>query len=194
MNFLAHLYLSRHSEKLMVGNFIADGVKGKKYLLFEKEIASGILMHRAIDTFTDQHPVAHHSKSLLREKFGLLSGVIIDVFYDHFLAVNWQTYSDESLEKFTTTCYAVLFKNENSLPERNRKMLFYMSCENWLLSYADIDGIRSALTGMSRRIKFENKLFEAADELEKNYNALKNDFTEFFPQLISHVKGRENLN
>jgi acyl carrier protein phosphodiesterase len=188
MNFLAHLYLSRHSEKLMVGNFIADGIKGKKYLLFEKDIAGGIIMHRAIDTFTDQHPIAHHSKSLLREKFGLLSGVIIDVFYDHFLAANWQSYSNESLEKFTSSCYAILFKNENSLPEKNRKMLFYMSRENWLLSYADIDGIRSALTGMSRRVKFENKLFEATDELEKNYNAFKNDFTEFFPQLINHVK------
>lgn len=188
MNFLAHLYLSQHSEKLMVGNFIADGVKGKKYLQFDKGIADGILMHRAIDSFTDQHPVARHSKSLLRKKFGLLSGVIVDVFYDHFLAAHFQSYSDEPLEKFTAHCYAVLLKNENSMPERNRKMLFYMSEEDWLTSYADIDGIREALTGMSRRVKFENNLAEATDELEKNYSAFDNDFKEFFPQLIQHVK------
>ena len=62
MNHLAHLFLSRHSEKMMVGNFIADGVKGKKYLAYEDEIADGIVMHRAIDTFTDTHETVSHSK------------------------------------------------------------------------------------------------------------------------------------
>ena len=188
MNFLAHFYLSRHSEKLMVGNFIADGIKGKKYTQFEKDIALGIIMHRAIDSFTDQHPVAHHSKSLLRHKYGLLSGVIVDVFYDHFLAANWAAYSDEPLEEFCNYCYAVVAKYKNELPERNNKMLFYMSRENWLLSYVTVNGIRSALTGMSQRIKFENRLFDAADELESNYAAFNKDFNEFFPQLIDHIK------
>ena len=75
------------------------------------------------------------------------------------------------------------------MPERNNKMLFYMSRENWLLSYVTVNGIRSALTDMSQRIKFENRLFDAADELESNYAAFNKDFNEFFPQLISHVKG-----
>lgn len=175
----------------MVGNFIADGIKGKKYLEFENEIARGIMMHRAIDSFTDQHPTAHHSKSLLRVKYGLLSGVIVDVFYDHYLAANWSTYSDEPLDKFCITCYTVVSKYTNVLPERNNRMLYYMSKENWLLSYAAIDGIRKALTGISQRIKFENSLFNAADELEINYEAFKKDFAEFFPQLVKGIKDWE---
>src|SRR5437764_390941 len=130
MNHLAHLYLSQQSEKLMVGNFIADAVKGKKFLDYEEEISRGILMHREIDTFTDSNKIISHSKSFFRNRYGLFSSVLIDLFYDHFLAANWKDYSNEPLASFADRCYHVFEKYLSIMPERNRMMFPYMQKEN----------------------------------------------------------------
>src|SRR5215813_7769216 len=110
MNHLAHLYLSRNSEKMMVGNFIADAVKGKKYSGYEEEIARGILMHREIDTFTDSHEIVRHSKSFFRDKYGLYASVLIDLFYDHFLGKRWKRYSEMPLAFFAEYAYHIFEK------------------------------------------------------------------------------------
>src|SRR5205085_7057375 len=107
MNHLAHLMLARNSDELMVGGFIADAVKGKKYLDYENEISKGILLHRFIDSFTDTHKEVSELKVLLRPQFGLLSGVVIDMLYDHQLAKHWSEFNTDSLESFTTHSYNV---------------------------------------------------------------------------------------
>ncbi len=189
VNFLAHLYLSRHHENLMIGNFIADGVKGKRYLDFEKDIAEGILMHRAIDTFTDAHPVTTRSKSLLRPFFHHSSGIILDVFYDYYLARDWPRYAEGTLEEFTRRCYRLFHRREDILPERNRRILRFMEQNNWLLSYAQPEGIGRALEGMSQRVHFKNNMQEALPFLLQYEAELGADFHEFFPLLIRHLQG-----
>ncbi|MEO6166271.1 MAG: ACP phosphodiesterase [Chitinophagales bacterium] len=183
MNHLAHLYLSQHSEKMMVGNFIADGVKGKKYTEYEAEISRGIVMHRAIDTFTDSHEIVSHSKSFFREKYGLYSSVLIDLFYDHFLAKNWKLYSDLPLLFFTEHSYRVFEKYFHAMPLRYQQMFPYMQKENWLLNYAQLEGIQRSLTGMSRRIKNNPGIEHSLQELRTHYNEIGNDFRVFFQEL-----------
>ena len=100
MNFLAHIYLSGEDEKLMVGNFIGDYVKGKDYENYPTPIREGILLHRQIDFFTDSHSQFREAKKLLVEEFGLYSGIIIDLLYDHLLAKNWNNYSEQNLRSF----------------------------------------------------------------------------------------------
>src|SRR6185436_2495542 len=114
---------SSHSEKMMVGNFIADAVKGKKFLEYDEEISRGIVMHREIDTYTDSHEIVSHSKSFFRSRYGLFSSVLIDLFYDHFLAKNWNVYSGEPLALFTEKAYRVFEKYLSIMPEQNRIML-----------------------------------------------------------------------
>ena len=92
MNFLAHLFLSGEPGELMVGNFIADSVKGNAMNDFSEGIQKGIILHRAIDTFTDSHNEMQKSKERLRPRYKKYAPVITDIFYDHFLAVNWQDY------------------------------------------------------------------------------------------------------
>ena len=99
MNFLAHIYLSGNNDMLKIGNFMADSVRGHHYLDYPDEIRKGILLHRYIDTFTDAHPIYRKSKHRLHEKYGHYSGVIMDIVYDHFLAKNWNNYSDEKNEQ-----------------------------------------------------------------------------------------------
>lgn len=187
MNHLAHLYLSRHSEKMMVGNFIADGVKGKKYLDFDAEISKGIVMHRAIDTFTDTHEIVSHSKSFFRKKYGLYSAVLIDLFYDHFLAKNWKYYSSMPLLFFTEFTYKVFEKYNDAMPERYQFMFPYMQKENWLLNYGHLEGIQRSLTGMSRRIKNNPGIENGTWDLRIHYEEVETDFGNYFPELIKHI-------
>ena len=187
MNFLAHLYLSGDNPSILIGNFIGDFVKGKN--LAEKvgsEIAKGIELHREIDFFTDQHPIVTESKKRLRPKYHHYSGVIVDVFYDHFLAINWNDYHQELLPDYANSIYDLIQKNSAILPDRVNIMLPYMINSNWLVNYANTEGIHRALTGMARRTPFESKMDESISDLKENYEEFKTEFTAFFPELIQH--------
>jgi acyl carrier protein phosphodiesterase len=188
MNYLAHLYLSFQIEKIMVGNFIADAVKGKKVLNFDFEIQKGIYLHRRIDEFTDNHPQVSISKNRIREKYRKYSGVVTDMYFDHFLAANWNNYSDVPLFQFTKHCYRTLFGYYLIMPSRMKFILPAMAAGNWLASYSNPDNIGPALTGISSRTKFNSGIETGKEELIAYYDDFKNDFKLFFPELISVSK------
>ncbi|MDO5980718.1 acyl carrier protein phosphodiesterase [Flavivirga spongiicola] len=188
MNYLAHIYLSGENDLVTIGNFIADGIKGKDYKKYPKNIQTGILLHRNIDTYTDAHKTVRLSTKRLHEKYGHYSGIIVDILYDHFLAKNWSKYSTISLEEYVNTFYDSLEEHYNILPLRIQKMMPYMIADNWLLSYASIDGISRVLEGMNRRTKNRSGMNEAIVELEAFYKEFENEFTVFFNELITFSK------
>lgn len=183
MNFLAHIYLSGKDEDLIIGNFIADSIKGKKYLNYPPRIQKGILLHRAIDYYTDTHPVVKKSSSRLFPNYSHYSSVIVDIFYDHFLAANWKDYSDESLESYIAHFYLLLEKRFSVLPAPVQRFFPYMVEENWLLSYATISGIKRILYQMNQRTGGKSKMDLATEDLRKYYREFETDFQQFFPDL-----------
>jgi len=183
MNFLAHIFLSGDDEGVIIGNFIADGIKGKQYEKFPPDIKKGILLHRAIDSYTDKHPIVRQSTKRLHVHHGHYSGVIVDMFYDHFLAKNWNMYSDFPLEAYVDNFYRLLERNYELLPTRIQKMMPYMISANWLLSYRSIEGIAQILSQMSVRAKGKSKMELAVLDLEEHYEAFENEFTDFFKEL-----------
>ncbi|MBL7844908.1 MAG: DUF479 domain-containing protein [Cyclobacteriaceae bacterium] len=189
MNFLAHISLSGDNPKIMVGNFIGDFVKGRNLLeQFEPEIARGIALHRAIDEFTDSHPIVTVSKNRLRPTYRHYSAVIVDMFYDHLLAKNWEQYYTDFLPDFAERSYHTLEKFHHILPEGVKFMLPYMTKGNWLVNYARMEGIERALTGMARRSKHESKMELAVEDLKKNYADFTQEFSIFYPQLQAFSK------
>lgn len=189
MNFLAHLYLSGDNPKVKVGNFIGDFVKGKNALQnFERDIVKGIELHRAIDAFTDTHPIVAQSKSRLREKYRHYSGVIVDVFYDHFLAANWKDFHEQPLLDFSLNTYEIIDSFSDILPEDVKRMLPYMKRGNWLVNYAQIDGIHRALSGMASRTTFVSKMEAASGDLHTFYQEFETEFRLFFPTLVTHCR------
>lgn len=190
MNFLAHIYLSGDNEKVIVGNFIADGIRGKQYKNYPKEIQDGILLHREIDTFTDAHKIVRQSTRRLHKNYGHYSGVIVDILYDHFLAKNWHLYSDVTLENYTKSFYDLMTSNTELLPERVLLMLPHMIAGNWLLSYATIEGITKVLEGMNRRTKNRSQMNLAVNELVAFYAEFEDEFTRFFDELIQFSKAK----
>ena len=188
MNFLAHAVLSFENPELMVGNFIADFVKGNDYLEYPEPIRKGILLHREIDQYTDQHPRVRISKSKLHDRYSHYSGVIVDMYYDHFLAANFFKFHSTDLRLFTQSVYDTMNTHQESLPEKASKMLYYMSKGNWLFSYATIPGIERALNGLSQRTKFNSGMEFAGESLRQNYRSFYQDFMIFFPKVMSFAR------
>jgi acyl carrier protein phosphodiesterase len=186
MNFLAHIYLSGDNDSIKIGNFMADSIRGHSYDVYPEEIQKGILLHRSIDSFTDMHPIYRQSKHRLHEKYGHYSGVIMDIFYDHFLAKNWNTYSDEKLEDYTDNFYKLLKDNYDVLTEKVKGIIPYMFARNWLVSYASIDGLQMIMFHMDHRTKNRVNMHESILELKQYYTEFEQEFKQFFEELRHH--------
>ena len=188
MNILAHFYLSGDSDQIMVGNFIADFVNGEEALAYQRRIYLGILLHREIDRFTNNHHLFSQSKKRLWQRHRHYSAVIVDIFYDHFLAKNWRDYSNIELQKFADHAYSTLRDFEDGLPAKAKYVVPHMITNNWLVNYAKLDGINRAMQGLARRASFQSEMAKAIEDLENHYDSFESDFTAFFPDLISHAK------
>jgi len=194
MNFLAHLYLSYNNENLIIGNYIADSVKGKDSKNYPLEIQEGIALHRSIDTFTDAHPIFRKSKRRLHKRYRHYDSVIIDIFYDYFLAKNWNKYSTIPLDIYSQGIYKLLKKNEAILPSSSKRFYNYMVSYNILYNYQKLDGIAEVLKGMNNRTKGKSQMNLAIGDLKMLENEFEEDFTIFFKELIVFVNELVNLN
>ncbi len=184
MNFLAHLFLSGDDKDFIIGNFIADHVKGTKIDSYNHDIKTGILFHRSIDEFTDHNSIVKETLKVLRPHFRKYSGVVLDMYYDHFLAVGWSEYADISLEDFTQQKYAILMEAISELPPRSQYVLPFMVSENWLLNYRTFEGLHNSFSGIASRTKFYSNLESATSHLKDNHITYKKSFEAFFPQLV----------
>ena len=188
MNFLAHVYLSEDNFSLAVGNLIADRVKGKDLTNFSPMIQKGILLHRKIDTFTDHHPLFKECVSILFPIYRHYSRVIIDIYFDHFLASNWDKYNSKNLKVFSNEFYDALKIESVNFPENiknfSRTLIFY----NWFDSYKTITDLELILTQMEQRTRFLSKLSASKKQLKGNYTYFHNHFSSFMEEVIDFTK------
>jgi len=193
MNFLAHLYLSQNNTNIMIGNFIADHIRGNNYEGFSKKIQQGIHLHREIDTFTDAHSIVRKSKRRLHERYRHYDGVIIDIFYDYFLAKNWDNYSAIPLDIYTDTINNLFAKISSELPIKSQQFIKYMIEYNILFNYQFEDGIEKVLNGMNYRTKGKSQMNLAIEDLKNLTKEFEEDFTVFFEDLrnFSNQKTKE---
>jgi acyl carrier protein phosphodiesterase len=189
MNFLAHLFISGAEPELLVGNLLGDFVKGRLDGKFPAGIERGIFLHRRIDSFAGRNPHFLRSKRRLDASFGHYRGVLVDLFYDHFLAVQWDDYADIPFFPYLADTFRVIREYEEFLPERLRRIAPLIFAE-LLPSYLEVQGIERALQRMSARIARPNPLGEGGAELRRHYNGLSDDFREFLPELQEFVRDR----
>ena len=191
MNYLAHLFLADDTPESQVGALLGDFVKGAAKNNFSPIIQRNIELHRSIDSFTDAHPIVRASKTVVSAERRRFAGVLLDIFFDHYLAKHWNSFSQIELPSFTTNVYAALQQHHEILPERLQRMLPFMRAENWLGSYARIEWIEVTLQRMARRLTKGDPLASGIAELHKNYDRFETDFLAFFPDLLALVKAQK---
>ena len=191
MNFLAHVYLSPPTADARLGSLLGDFVKGPVDAAgYNAEITAAIRLHRAIDTFTDAHPVVLASKARISPARRRYAGILVDIFYDHFLASGWDDHHHAPLEHFSVEVYAELRMHRHPVPERFAAMAAHLVSDDWFGTYRSIAGIDTTLARMSRRLRPDAPIRDAVIELEDNYDALREDFRAFIPDLRAAVAVR----
>lgn len=184
MNFLAHLFLSRHNDDLMIGNYLGDFVKGDINGQYPPSITKGISLHRQIDSFTDGHPIQVEQRKLFSKRRRRYTGVILDVAYDHFLSRNWAEFTSESRVRFIKMVYQVLNHHSDIFPDRARSFLDWMLTADALNRYHHLMGIEITFNLMSRRGRTHAPLIGASSEIRENYDEIREGFMVFFPDLL----------
>ena len=187
---MSHIYLSGDSEEIILGNFIGDHVKGQQFLNYPAEVAKGIFLHRLIDSFTDSHPVVNECIIKLRPVFGKYSGIVVDIFLDHFLAVNWSVYSNEKLSSFTKRFHAVLLANFFQLPSQVKLFVPFLIQHKRLQSYASFEGIEKTLRIMAKHTSLPAETELALKILEAEYEFFNSAFNSFFPEIIHYIENK----
>lgn len=188
MNYLAHCYLSNNDEQTLVGNFIGDFVKGSNHSLYPDKIQQGILLHRKIDSFTDNSEIVKESKRIFSPSYGRYSGIIVAVVYDHFLSTHWTEHSHLPREVFIQNTYNTLHKHYQILPPRAKKLIPSIIYHNWMRYYASFYGLEKVLTRMAKRTSLPAETKECIVILKENYNELDAHFLKFFKELKDYVK------
>lgn len=186
MNYLFHLYLSGEDPEILTGNFMGDFVKGRVGDSYPARMRSGIMLHRNIDSYAEGHPVFNRSRLRLDREFGLYRGILVDLYYDHFLAVSWSQWRPEPLHRFLERTRRVVEGNRLYLPERLQGLLPVIF-EDMIPSYLTTDGVAGALQRMSRRVTRANPLAGGGKELVLNYHALRSDFLDFLPEVSAYA-------
>jgi len=183
MNYLAHAYLSFNDPHILIGNLVSDFVKGKKKFDYDERIQKGIVLHRQIDTFTDEHQATKLAKEIFRPYYRLYSGAFIDVSYDHFLANDENEFSENSLLIFSETVYQTIEEFQGILPPGFSRMFPYMKMQNWLFNYRTKWGAERSFEGLVRRAAYLEESDTAAKVFNENYFELKSCYKDFFPEL-----------
>jgi acyl carrier protein phosphodiesterase len=187
MNYLAHLYLSPPEEDAWLGSLLGDFVKGAIGERYAPPVAAAIRLHRRLDTFTDTHVAVQRSKSRISRARRRYAGIMIDMFYDHFLARSWTEFHDEPLPAFAARVYRLLERRHGELPERLQFVAPRMAARDWLGSYAHAANIGRALDGIGARLRRANRLAGAGEELLADYAGFEADFRIFLPEARAYA-------
>ena len=192
MNFLAHFFLSGNSVPLRIGNFIGDFVKGNDYRNYPSEMQKGIILHRKIDSYTDNHPVVLASKKIFYDSYHKYSGILTDIIFDHYLTVQWDYFSDVTLHDYIEESYKMLLENARFLPLEISMFITKFVDKRWLDEYHSLDGIERVFRGMVKNTSLPDKTNRAMEIIKENYQLLNDNFMIFFPELIDYCNNIEN--
>ncbi len=188
MNYLVHLYLSDPDPMVRLGNLMGDFVKGPlEDAPYPPGIIRGLRQHRDIDSYSMISPTVKISKARIDPSFGYFRAILVDVFYDHFLASNWAQHATGSLEEFAEDIYRLLEEHEAILPDKLKRVAPRMIQYNWLVSYREIEAMELALKRIGERLSLKNPLAEGYGELLKNYDGLEEDCAHFLNEAKKHL-------
>lgn len=190
MNYLAHALLAGPDPQWVLGSYLGDHVRGSDWRDYSPAVAQGIVLHRNIDVFTDAHPAFVRSRTRLDAPFRRYAGILLDLFFDHFLASDFSRLTGRDHRLFACTCYATLAMHRHLLPVSLARFAHYQYTHNLLVNYARRDTLARAIEGVSRRMKRPGPLAEGISQLNRHEAGLRSDFLQLFEDLQSFAAAR----
>ncbi len=192
MNFLAHIFLSGESPQTMTGGFIGDFVKGDEYKNYPSEIRKGIILHRHIDSFTDNNEIYRESKKRFEPVYRRYAGIVTDIFFDHFLSANWEKYSNFPLPVYIKMIHNTLFFYRDVMPEWTKRVFPSLIYNNYLSMYSSFYGLEKVLNRMSNRTSLPSLTKAGLEILKSQYPEINREFLEFFDELQCYAEKQRN--
>jgi acyl carrier protein phosphodiesterase len=188
MNFLGHLYFSNNDLELMHANLLGDSIKGSNLSKFPEIIQRGVRLHRATDNYIDTHPAVKELLSKLHEPLPKVSGIAVDLYFDHLLAKNWSSFHGVHLSQFVEAFYTATPKHHSFESKQYKFMIAKMKDMNWLYNYRTHEGLTYACSGLSKRISFDNLLHKAPDVYLENEALITDTFHRFMAEAIPYFE------
>ncbi|WP_341646694.1 acyl carrier protein phosphodiesterase [Thauera sp. SDU_THAU2] len=194
MNYLAHAFLAGPLSSDRVGGIAGDFVRGPLDPLppgIGPLLGAGLVLHRRIDAYADTHPAFQRSRARVSAQRRRVGGIMVDLFYDHFLAVHWTELAkdlpgESELECFTANTYRLVAIHPEPLPPAFREVFARMAAQDWLASYRDPASVALALDRIGEyRLRQPNQLKGAGEELLENYTGFEEDFMVFLPDALA---------
>jgi acyl carrier protein phosphodiesterase len=196
MNYLAHLFLAQPNDEHRIGSLLADFQMGTIDMIctrYSKTIAHGVFIHRKIDQYTDNHPSVIECTDSMNNYFGVYSGIVADVMFDHFLLLHWEEYSETDQDYFFNDIYTSLSRMEWEFPPRYKEVVCRLLQKKWLASYIELDTVAFALSKIALRFPRKTPLSDAMPGISANYSLLEKKFLEFFPMLFTFAQNENSL-
>lgn len=187
MNYLVHLFVSNNDPMLQVGNWAGDMIRNKDLSSLPDQIRNGVFLHRSIDSFSDNHPLIKQGIERIRKHQGKYAPVVLDVYFDHILFLNWEKFSTEPFPAFSGRFYQRLEKHADSFPENIRSRARSMAMYDFLNAYTELEGMRDVFKRIAQRARFPNRMEVALENLLENWEGFNADFLDFFPDLQTFV-------
>ena len=188
MNYLGHLFFSDNDVELMYANIYGDFIKGSRLSHHPRIVQNGIKLHRAIDSYIDNHPKVLELKKALSSDLPKISGIAIDLYFDHILAMNWESHSSETLQNFTQNFHSHDFDVEKFDNQHFLLLIAKMKSDNWLTNYQYHHGLEFACRGLSKRISFSNQLYVAPSIFTAFRKDIEQTFNDFMTDAEPHFK------
>ena len=189
LNYFAHLYFAQPTVASTVGNLLGDFAKGVDVQGLPEAIKAGLYNHRAIDRYTDKHPIIIDLKNIFNPRRRRFAGIALDVYFDHLLMNHWEAFDSRPVDEVIQTYYARMLEGQALMPNAHMRITTRRMVEyDWFSSYVEIESIAEALDRIASRIRFKNQFANAIEDLERSRELLQQGFLSFFPQLIEHVR------
>lgn len=192
MNFLAHLHLARLADSGLLGNLMADYIRGNPFAQWPAPVAEGIALHRRIDAFTDSLPEVREARTHFRPLTRRVAPITLDVIWDHFLAKHWQRIHPAlSLQSFLQQAEAEIVPQLATTPEGFQQLNHILWRERWMERYAEAEYLQPVLKGMANRRPKLAALADSYGDFIDNYSLLEQLFWQFYPRMMANAQQGE---
>lgn len=175
MNFLAHLWLTDRAGLPLAGAILGDVLHGALPGPMPEPLARAVRLHRAVDAHTDRHPRVVDARTRFAAGSRRYAGIVLDLVFDHALALDWGAYSATPLHEFADHAGVEVARHHAWFAHAGAPAPEPARFSALLQSYAERGGLDHAIRRTAQRLRRPEPLLRAAEGWPERLPALRRD-------------------